>query len=763
MAQYIRVSKDLGRPVELFPIRSVEQVGDLRLVDINLRADTDIDLIWEAIHEIPDRFAGAPTVVFRWPSILKSDDEGILSAFLETAAERKAALGEVSRVEVFAHVVGSEPIHLTSDGSSPTPHALLRQLEFESLLEVHEAHLSGADYHYRLPSGSHAAEFLRVANALRHPRDVWVVAAWMTDFLTAGCGLLLDTASLTPLAVQLDAFAAGAGFALGDIGVMDSYPASLPAVSTVVEAASSTARCLAVLSVDSTGSTRRLLEPELEARNPGNWRMHTLVRFGVHDGDPNPNNEVWTHDQAVTPSAPEDCTLCRDHRRAFLVTVDERTYYPVPNIEPEKIVPSIAEGDNAAFWELANAQNAVLLEVTPSASAMEQRAERTPLAVRIRFDALVADVDRLIGAVRIRLQALEAVGPGAGSLSVSKEHLDRLRTHMAATSVVFVENDDLSNPISLHAVLQELGLETARIVVGKKQLRDEAVAGDSILCFAWGSLTGSKMKRMRVAATDAYGGSAAEINGFCLHARPPTLAEWRSAVLSFRPSKLGALWLSFLPWGSPLAEERRLLERMGMTSPIVERRLRYLSDTDPDSSGHAMAALLGVDERCLGQSKVRDTSIYGHQISTDTAFAALGAALQRARDAASHSARRIVVNLAGIGRPYFDANLIASMLRWTRPAEAYWGGDAAEQRETLNLLWEAGGNTDEELTVIIPELFLAAALGKMPAASVIHLFDRYSGFLAGGGWSDGSDLSAERRGLADDMAAITSRSLGLAL
>jgi len=757
-SQYIRVSKHASLPFEAFPPRLADGLSDIKLIDIDLRSVADLELIWEALHELPDRLAGASRVVFRWPTIATEADRERIQQFAKEALQRADALGNAPNVEVFAPVVGGPALHVAADGTPQIDLLTLRDLEIASLLDAREAKLKGDDYHFKLPSGSHAETFVRVANALRTIRDVWVVTSWMVEFLTPRCGFVLDSASLTPIAVQLSSFAAASGFELGDVGVLDNYPNSLVDVQRVVEQASSTGKCLALLSVDSTGTTRRMFESELRRRNPDRWRLHVLVSSAPPSDDVAGAVSTWHRTNLHAAATGQDCASCKDATRAFVVSIDGRAYYPQPNLSPAFFVPSLAEGQNRAFWELADRQRAVMLEVLPSASAQARRSERTPLGVRVNFERLIADVDALSLAVSRRLTDLH----DDTSDGKSVRHLAKVFAAVAATTVVYVEQSDAS-PEALAALLRLMGIaNNVRIVTDEKALKSTATEGDCILAFSWGTLTGTKLKDMRVTITDAYHGKRSTINGLCLHARPPSEVEWRAAINSFRPGFLGAIWLSYVPWFSPLRSERELLERLESPSETALARLALLDASDPsDRLDSDMHALWGIGKPWNGQAQLRETSVYGHELSANAAYAAVGAALQRSRNDNTHSARRSVVHLARVGAPYFDAILIACILRWIRPAEAWWGADADEQRGTLDTIWDAGGHSPEEQAVLIPELFIAAALGKMPRAVVTRLVERHENYLQQGGWSTAIGSDTARRQLAAEAARIAAATLGM--
>ena len=72
-------------------------------------------------------------------------------------------------------------------------------------------------------------------------------------------------------------------------------------------------------------------------------------------------------------------------------------------------------------------------------------------------------------------------------------------------------------------------------------------------------------------------------------------------------------------------------------------------------------------------------------------------------------------------RSYFDGLIHASIIRWLTPERAWWGRD---DNACVALLSELEGRFEEDWRLLLPELLLAAAQGKIPDSGVRHLIDK---------------------------------------
>ena len=72
-------------------------------------------------------------------------------------------------------------------------------------------------------------------------------------------------------------------------------------------------------------------------------------------------------------------------------------------------------------------------------------------------------------------------------------------------------------------------------------------------------------------------------------------------------------------------------------------------------------------------------------------------------------------------RSYFDGLIHAAIIRWLTPERAWWGQD---DNACVALLSELEGRFEGDWKLLLPELLLAAAHGKIPDSGVRHLIAR---------------------------------------
>lgn len=737
--RFLRTTADPHQPLRTFePVPGLPGTRNITVIDLAFRAASELPLAWDSINDVPDRLSGSDVAVFVWPRLVSSDadssDVDEIATFAKDAFTRRRALGGPASVCVLAHRLGLDPlVHLVGDPVEDVP-PLVRSLQVRAMLDDGIAQLTPSNHHFRLPSGRHARSFVRVANMLRTPRDIWTAAAWLTPKIHAGAGLVLDTATLAPIATQVECFAEVAGIELGPIAILDRYPRSRLEVSMAVESAASLGGAMALLSVSSSGATHSYFEEALRTYAFERWSIDVVVASRPNaralPRSSRPGHTIWTEFESTLATDEGRCDYCADSALAHVVRIDERSFVPLAEPSPAIHMPSTDQSANSAFWEFVDATNAVELEAPP-ADGNHARAERVPLGVKINVSALARSPE-LVSAIARRLDDL---GQPNEWKSRSQQRVDRYVAaaldQCRSSTVVFSRRpagmDNRQGRAAIRRCLRALGIPDKRIHLSDKSLQNDPLKNpaDVILCFAIGSVTGESLKSLRIEATDAYTGSSPEVNGLCLHARPPSVTEWDAIRNSFRPHRLAALWLSYLPWHSPLREEHDLLLRSEQTGPAVSHRSAYLANTVAAIApgDYEESALLGANTFVGGQTSVRAESLYGARLGCAAAFAAVGSAIhsRRLEHGRKESAQRFMVDLPKVARSYYDAILMASVLRWTKPGEAWWGAGPSEEAETMRTMLRFGASTPAELAVLLPELLLAASLGKVPLAAIEEL------------------------------------------
>ena len=127
----------------------------------------------------------------------------------------------------------------------------------------------------------------------------------------------------------------------------------------------------------------------------------------------------------------------------------------------------------------------------------------------------------------------------------------------------------------------------------------------------------------------------------------------------------------------------------------------------------------GMSAEELHQAQVRGRSLYGEGLDCLSAYGAIGAVINYTRLSARPEAapRWVMFDLGRIVRSYFDAVIMCSILRWLQPGELWWGTDTDDYdsvRNSVLFLLNQAIDVDEQV-LLVPELLLAAAQGKVPA------------------------------------------------
>jgi hypothetical protein len=207
------------------------------------------------------------------------------------------------------------------------------------------------------------------------------------------------------------------------------------------------------------------------------------------------------------------------------------------------------------------------------------------------------------------------------------------------------------------------------------------------------------------------------LQGLVLHARLPTSRQWQTLCNSFDRC-LHAGWIFFLPESSPLREEEKSLKRLsgtayeGEAGRFLEQRLRLCAG---EVIGEKPALFWG----SAPAAELTQNSIFGQKLDARTTFSAVGAAMARGRiDHDRRTPEVRVFDLAGMLHSYYDPLIISSFFRWLGPYESWWGWKAEEAERIMSRLFGRVGDDDEALSVLIPELLLAAGQGKVHDAAL---------------------------------------------
>ena len=746
-----------------------DRSAELTFVDLHTRLGSPpaagaVERLTAAVQDRLHTISSADRVLFRWPWLLaptETLDTRRIDRWLDRltgGGQGEPVISSGISVGVIQHRIAGEPV-LRWAGQAPDGRrrllALARAIELHAMLKRGGAIWEPETYHYRLPSGEHTDKFIRFADAIQSPQDAYVIATWLSERLSDGVGVVVDTGGLTPVLIQLESFLARSGLTLGPTAILEFYPAGRPAVRRTVESAvgDTGSGIVGIQSVNSTGNLQRTLLDELERVAGAHGRSCTLdilvdrrvtsETCDRSEPDGNRRNISWLG--LGDPSGDEGagaCSYCRDPDRAQFVAVDPRTYGEMVLPEPHLAMPDTSYADRGhRFWERVANRRGLAIEANPHPRSRVARGKRTALPVRL-IPELVADPDGLADVIRAQCRQFplpEGIGRTALVVAAAADFETVPRP-------AFVGGGDVNLEDGFRAALAGLGLDESLPLVAhddEQRLRERIRVlnpCEAILVFTWGSVTGLTVRRIKLAVANELHEQSLDraVNGLVLHARPSTPSEWSALANQFRPGVLADLWNSCFPWESPLADESRLLDHATLELSLrgrafFDHRIEFLGlhamyagaedDWSPrfavSHGPHPEHVFWGMSCHGVHQQRVRGRSLYGKDLDCLSAYGAIGAVIHHTRLSARPKAapRWVMFDLGRIVRSYFDAVITCSILRWLRPGELWWGadGDSPDSiRASVAYLLDQATDDVSEQVLLVPELLLAAAQGKVP-------------------------------------------------
>jgi hypothetical protein len=731
--------------------------------------DINADELIGNLQQTPERLTHTRYVLIRWPAITATtspDQEVALDARAAEWTQRLAELNFASQFKtlhwgVVRFRVGDTPVvtwaEPAAERNASDSELLARALrvELRTLLEFGHAIWRPTSYHYRLPSGQHAAAFIRVGDAFRSPRDVRVITSWLTPRMRDKQAIAADSATLVPLITDVHAVLATRGWRPGRVEMLDEYPRTKLDISRViVPLRADSGGVLALMSVNSSGGYRGLFLDGLESAfgtNKADWSMVVMVDKTIdrgdeafHTADTIPDDRVSTwcafSEDATSGINEASCRWCKNPDMAQVVRIDPRTFEALVLPEVDRQMPSFAAARAATdFWNLCNEQGAVGHTAYPvSSPSAVSRPKGERMGVLIDNVALLASTT-LATRVAERVARIHDKFARDGNTR---------RIDYTGYDAVLVSAFEAATPnfdARLAELLPVFGLQDATIIkadLGGGDFPLDAIQPlNKVVIFALGSVSGWNLRQLLLGVQDAWRPAASkDMAGIVLHARPTTYREWENLQSSFS-GKLDGIWTTFLPWRNPMEEEHDalalldhefvdaqpgpvqdfILHRRQLTKSTItewrERMDQFLNPDDPDVDPipDPRAVLWGIGYG--GHTKVRNESLYGTEADALTAYSAIGAALHATRqERHDYDPRWLVFDMPAISRSYFDAIILASILRWTEPQEVWWGNSDREARAVMSELI-ARTVEDQDRHILIPELLYAASQGKVPAGA----------------------------------------------
>lgn len=690
------------------------------MVFVDCPPGRDLDVLRSAPGSL---FRQAETVLLRFGAPMDSPARGETTRPTSEHVQELARQLDSLRLSVFSGIL-HQPVGAEAwiEGDVADPVELLaraRSVELEALLRWGKGVWAPSNYHYQLPSGEHAAGFVRVADAIQRPRDAEVLASWLHAELVDGVGIVADTGTLSGIIQAVVAALRSRGWRPGAINVLDGYPSTAFDVAEAVRESDRGAGILGLLSVNSSGRVRdRTVAALADQPATGRRTLDVLVnkaRLEHHEIAASSGVLVRTwhprpgDDPLVTfqPAGPGRCELCTRAATATLVPVSPRSFDGQLQAAVTRITPAVSDGHgNRDLWELCN--NGAIAFDAPPAPPMQPHRPRGDMAI-------VIDHARLVDEHSFRSAAHRSFD----------RHRKEERLRCRPANLILVPDHEFEYE-GMDAFVSEmkelLGADAVTWAFPGHGDWDPALqdavreAQDSIAILTLGMVTGGILQSALSAVQGARRPGPYELTAWVVHARPEDRRSWQTLRNSYAGRLLYA-WHSYLPNRSPFDEERSVLEGMseaqigGLSSGA--RRLLQLRRGEPE---HLSAEGEGVLWGTTPETELTPNSIFGQGLGGAAVLVAVGSAMERARNEARDAAvpARRVFELGAIVRSYYDPMILAAVLRWLSPHEAWWGWETADEPKIVGAMIERA--TVEQQALLIPELLLAAAQGKLNAA-----------------------------------------------
>jgi hypothetical protein len=665
--------------------------------------------------------------------ILVRLDEGEIATDSDILQARRCYVGKL------AQQVG-QPTRIASirdslpEGLEPEILRRARAIELTALLHWGRAIWEPTDHHYLLPSGRHAETFIKPANAIRGTRDAIVLARWIVyHFDCDDTGLVIDTGTLSAVALAVDSELRRVGRRLGRVVILEHYPrTAIDVQRAVYRAAGDLRRVVAILSVNSSGRLRDRLHTAMALPALALVKQAIEVLVDQSGSIARPPDlsiqglDTWTPLEADRPLAQartfdRNCELCRDARRSPIVTINPVTFEQeyLPQIKP--VTPCFKDPErNHRFWECCSASNALALDEMPDSHAARYRPRGRRMAVHVRWDPLLENSDFMTEIVKeMRSERLA-------------EHLSR-DPDRSGVRLILVPQSDTDRPGFERLwgnIRGLLGADAYRAFPNEGEwgsdLLKEVQAANDIMVFSLGVVSGGTLQRARnIIQSNRHDSNYDKLRALVVHARASGAREWETLWNSFA-KRIDAVWRCYLPTRSVLEDEGALLDLLD-SAQLDDDEARFWESRRTLCTEGGVSSGSPIFWGSRPSDHLSPHSIYGDRLDVVTTFVAVGAAMEAKRHEKVLVPQRMVFDFRAITRSYYDPLILAAMLRWLLPYEQWWGAalpyearpaeskpvDRVEGTATIvgELLWRAD---PEQRRILIPELLLAYALGKVP-------------------------------------------------
>ena len=564
-------------------------------------------------------------------------------------------------------------------------------------------------------------------------------------------------------------------------------------ISAVGRARSGEHPILALLSVNSSGSVRDRLLDALRSIDRGNpnavdppddsgaaWTLHTFVdKSGSepHHLDrtrvyPDQQTSVWSRHGESTETVAESCALCNDLSRSRTVQIDPKSFDGLVLPDPVLVTPDIRVADAArVFWHLCDMTDALSLDDAPHPSVSPIRTHGRPMGVVIDYDYLLKrEVTIMTGAPQNQQEAdddSEKLFPidelaAAVAYRLDQQHMENKESARVSSrsAIDFIKSAELVVGINGEFDRAEGGGEEfirriveswnpdAKIIrysiadaAHNQGIESRVQESDRVCIFLLGLVTGTSLHRALAwiqGVRRASGHERCDVGVFALHLRP---SSWRARQVITNPfgdDRVVAAFESVLPdTPSPMEMERKFLDsylNMAHVSslPYYERRRAYLRG-DPlsaDERQRPESIFWGLPEESE-IARLRPGSLFGERLTAKATLMAVGSGIQRQRHhdpAMGEIPEWRQFEIPAIFVSYFDSLIVCSIMRWLEKEECWWGREITKSGDVIeNLLKQYTEKT--ERTVVLSELLLAAAMGKVPRKAIDVIVDRSNALI----------------------------------
>jgi hypothetical protein len=499
----------------------------------------------------------------------------------------------------------------------------------------------------------------------------------------------------------------------GRIAVLSRYPSTDVDVDRAIRAAAVTNRVAGLISVCASGRLRDRMRNAFAWMGPqAHWSLDSIV--DLIDGQPSESgqNRSWAtvrHSSGGPIEVYErDCKLCQTFSRSILVPIDPIAFDAYLPTMRERHTLKIADAaENRELWNACQRSQCLTLEATPDEHIRPFRPTKELLPIKVNVDRLLDDNEfRAVAVLRLK-------------------RLAQKQPDLARVDLVLCPDPNAPGiDRALEIVGEALGTKPTGIRCPidpwPEDLRNNIQKAACILVLSPGTVTGFSLQRTLAGVQEIRRGTMRDyrVLGLTIHARPARVRDWETLKNSYA-GELHSLFLShwprFIERGSPIQEEADIVESINpelLSRPareIWELRRAFCAGKAP---GTPLFWGQADDQRLSAHS------IFGDALDATTTYAAVASAMHARRQMEITRPYRLSFELPAIFRSYYDPLIVASVLRWIRPTEAWWGETPTGAEIVLADLFARTVGMPPLATMLAAELLLAGGLGKIPAAAL---------------------------------------------